>query len=217
MTAIALSNLRYQYPRHGFTLTCKSLKLPADQLTLITGPNGSGKTTLVRVICGILRPYQGQVQIWGKETREQSLGDIGGLIGYLFQDPARQLFATTVEQEMTFIADLQGQSSELSNQKARELLEWFGLIKYKERSVFSLSRGEKQRLALCTMLMGDAKFFILDEPTTGLDRLNREKLYQLLDNLLALGKGFAIISHDLEFTRRFACHKVVVRGGQVVV
>ncbi|HOB40119.1 MAG: ABC transporter ATP-binding protein [Limnochordia bacterium] len=216
MTAIALSDVVYRYSRGGFTLRCPALELAPGELTLITGPNGSGKTTLSKLMCGILRPQEGQVRIFGHPAEELSLGEIGGRVGYLFQNPSRQLFASTVWQEMLFVPELLGEDLPRACGRAQELLVRFGLGELKERPVQVLSRGEKQRLAICTMLMGGAEFFILDEPTAGLDRTSREQLYRLLDELLAQGKGLAVISHSQELASRWRARRVRLAEGRVV-
>lgn len=144
------------------------------------------------------------------------MGEIGGRVGYLFQNPSRQLFASTVWQEMLFVPELLGEDLPRACGRAQELLVRFGLGELKERPVQVLSRGEKQRLAICTMLMGGAEFFILDEPTAGLDRTSREQLYRLLDELLAQGKGLAVISHSQELASRWRARRVRLAEGRVV-
>ncbi|HBG00354.1 MAG TPA: hypothetical protein DDW87_02100 [Firmicutes bacterium] len=215
-TAISVSNLIYRYPQGGFTISCPQLELPTGKLTLITGPNGSGKTTLSKLLCGILHPEQGELYIFGTCAKDLSLGAIGAQVGYLFQDPSRQLFAGTVWKEMTFVDDILGRDHEAAAKRARALLERFGLTSLVERSVYHLSRGEKQRLALCTILMGGAEFVILDEPTIGLDGTNREKLYSVIEELLAQGKGLAVISHENELIARYSAHRVRLERGRVV-
>lgn len=214
--AVSISGLVFQYGRGNFTLSCPHLCLVQGELSLVTGANGSGKTTLSKLMCGVLKPNQGDVRIFGQSTAKLSLGEIGNQLGYLFQDPARQLFAGTVWREMTFVADLLGNEQEANAQKALGLLERFGLAALKERSVYYLSGGEKQRLAICTILMGGAQFLILDEPTVGLDRQNREILYAILDDLVLEGRGIAVITHENELINRFSrAPRITVEDGQV--
>lgn len=216
MTAIALYDVVFRYPRGGFALKCPFLELPAGEVTLIAGPNGSGKTTLSKLMCGILRPQQGRISVFGSGIEGLSLGEIGRRVGYLFQNPSRQLFAATVWQEMLFVPEVLGEDPGPLEARAEALLARFGLTELKDRRVPTLSRGEKQRLAICTMLMGGAEFFILDEPTAGLDRPNRAKLYRLIDELLAQGKGAAVITHSREAAARWACRQVRLEEGRVV-
>lgn len=215
-SAISVSDLIFRYQKGNFTLSCPHLHFPQGELASVTGANGSGKTTLAKLICGILRPSQGVVEIFGQSTSQLSLGEIGRQVGYLFQDPSRQLFAGTVWREMTFVDHLLGREQGPSIEKAEGLLERFGLGALKERSTYYLSGGEKQRLAICTILMGGAQFLILDEPTVGLDKQNREILYGILDDLLGEGRGIAVITHENELLERFPkAPRIKVERGQV--
>lgn len=214
--AIEIFNVTYRYPKGSFVLSCPRLEFPAGGITLITGYNGSGKTTLSKLMCGILRPKEGDLRIFGELANGWSLGKVGSRIGYLFQDPSRQLFTATVREEMLFVDYILGRDQETAGQKAISLLERFGLAPLAERSVYRLSRGEKQRLALCTILMGEAEFFILDEPTSGLDRSSRGKLYELMDDLVAMGKGLAVISHDSDLIDRYGMRNVRLEEGRVI-
>ena len=214
--AISLSGAVYRYPRGGFVLSCPWLELPDGEITVITGPNGSGKTTLSKLMCGILRLNEGKLRIFGETANEWALGKMGGRVGYLFQDPARQLFSSTVWDEMTFTDDILGRDPAAAEQKAEELLEYFGLTALKERITYRLSRGEKQRLAICAILMGGAGYLILDEPTSGLDRSNRNTLFAMIDRLKGRGKGFAVISHDNELIARYGSRNIRVEEGRVI-
>ncbi len=218
ISAITLLDLVFQYGKGNFTLSCPHLSFAQGELSLITGANGSGKTTLSKLMCGILKPGQGEVRIFGRSAAYMSLGEIGSQVGYLFQDPARQLFAGTVWREMTFVHDLLGEEQESSREKALSLLERFGLVALKERSTYYLSGGEKQRLAICTTLMGGAQFLIFDEPTVGLDRKNREILYGILDDLTGEGRGIAVITHEKELIDRYPqAPRIKVEHGQVTL
>ncbi len=218
MTApIVLSDLVFRYKKGNFTLTCPHLSFNQGELSLITGANGSGKTTLSKLMCGIFKPDQGEVRIFGRSTATLSLGEIGSQVGYLFQDPARQLFAGTVWREMLFVHDLLGQQ-EPSTERALHLLERFGLASLKERSIYYLSGGEKQRLAICTILMGGAQFLVLDAPTVGLDRQNREVLYEILADLVREGRGIAVITHENELIERYPkALQIKVEHGRVTL
>lgn len=215
MIAIAAAGIVYTYPRGNFTLSCPRLALPAGKISLITGHNGSGKTTLSKLMCGLLRPKRGELKIFGTPAGHLSLGEIGARVGYLFQNPRRQLFAATVWREMTFAGSILGLDSAAVEKKAEQLLRRFGLLPLAGRSIYCLSQGEKQRLALCTILMNGAQFLILDEPTAGLDSENRAELYAFLDELPTLGKGAAVITHDEELIARYPARQVLVENGKV--
>lgn len=214
--AISLKNVKFSYPKGGFTLACEELCFRSGQIALIIGKNGSGKTTLSKLMCGILRPDCGDVTVFSKPANGMSLGAIGKHVGYLFQEPARQLFTPTVWEELTFIDSINGIDAGLTANKANDLLKRFNMLWAKNRNTYKLSRGEKQRLALCAILMQGARFLILDEPTTGLDRDNRNVLYSVMDELSIDGIGFAVITHDNEVMTRYPDFRIHVENGVVL-
>ncbi|MBO7666871.1 MAG: ATP-binding cassette domain-containing protein, partial [Firmicutes bacterium] len=111
--------------------------------------------------------------------------------------------------------ELLGKDPQETAAKAEALLAEFGLTRLKDRATLTLSRGEKQRLALAALLMGGAGFFILDEPTTGLDGDNRRILYDKIEELRQRGVGFAIASHDRELLGLWS-RRLLLREGRVV-
>lgn len=212
---IALSDAVYAYPRGGFVFSCEKADFPDAEVTLLTGGNGSGKTTLCRLLCGVLRPDRGRLLIDGEDATAWPLGRIGARVGYLLQEPSRQLFRPTVFEELTFVPELLGRDPQETAAKAEALLAEFGLTRLKDRATLTLSRGEKQRLALAALLMGGARFFILDEPTTGLDADNRRILYGKIEELRERGAGFAVASHDRELLSQWP-RRLRLREGRVV-
>lgn len=213
---LRLTDARYAYPRGGFILRCDDLAFYPGELACVVGKNGSGKSTLMALFCGILRPQQGELRIRGELANDLSLGQIGKTVGYMLQNPARQLFATNVWEEMTFIDDIKGNDPQETARRATRYLERFGLLPLKDRSIYRLSRGEKQRLVLCAILMQGASHLILDEPTTGLDSQNRAVLHDTLRELLTAGIGISVVTHDQGFLREFGRRVVRVEGGEVV-
>jgi energy-coupling factor transport system ATP-binding protein len=214
---VELIDAVFCYPGGGFSVRCKKLVLNKGELTFITGANGSGKTTLSKMLCGILPLSQGALLINGTNAKGKSLGFIGKTVGYLFQSPEKQLFATSVIEELTFVPLLLGKEEHEVINKAEELLNTFGMGHLRDRSPFRLSRGEKQRLAICAVLMQGPAELILDEPTSGLDRENRKVLHTVIDTLLGKGVGVSVITHDNELLSRFSAQMVLVESGVVRV
>ena len=104
-------NLIFEYPKTGFRLHGINFSMGSGEIVALTGPNGSGKTTLGKLLCGLLKPQGGAVLFDGEDTAKWSLGRRGQRIGYLFQEPGRQLFAPMVLEDLTFTQELQGVSS----------------------------------------------------------------------------------------------------------
>ena len=202
---VRLMDVHYTYPGNdGFSLAIQELSFPAGECSAVCGHNGSGKTTLGKLISGILRPSAGRVLLDGEDTSGWSIGKIGGKVGYLFQEPSRQIFAPTVIEEITFPLLLKNMDRGEANKLARSILVRFEMEKLENATTYTLSRGEKQRLAIAAMLVHDPIFIVLDEPTTGLDSRRKELLGGMIQQLVEKGIGILLISHDSAFLGKHA-------------
>lgn len=213
---ICLRNACYTYPNNSFSLDDINAEISGQGLTLICGGNGSGKSTLCKLIIGLLKPQSGSLLIGGCDASRLNLAQRGRLIGYLFQNPAQQLFAPELGEELCFIPRLLGMPEDEVQARKQDLLRFFRLEGREEEPVFHLSRGEKQRLALAGILFMKTPFLILDEPTTGLDEENKDLLFELLQGLLDEGKGILLVSHDTPFVSKFHnIHHLTMRNGRL--
>jgi len=205
---IEMRDVSFQYPRGGFALHGVNVSMADGESVALTGLNGSGKTTLGKLLCGLLQPSGGAVLFDGEDTARWSLGRRGQRIGYLFQEPSRQLFAPTVLEELTFTQELAGVPPAQAKARAMELLARFELDQLTQRGVLTLSRGEQQRLAVCGLLLHRPGALVLDEPTTGLDARRKEILTGVIAECLRDGVSMLLISHDTAFARRVAQREV---------
>lgn len=213
---IELRNVCFAYPNASFSLENIDLNIKAKGITLLCGPNGSGKSTICKLITGILQPTSGTLRIDGENALQMTLAQRGRKIGFLFQNPAQQIFAPEVSEELAFIPRLLGMPENEIEARSNELLQFFGLQKHKHSPTFFLSRGEKQRLAMAGILFMRPPFLILDEPTTGLDEENRQKLADLLHKLLEQGTGILLISHDEPFAAQFPDAEIItIKEGSI--
>lgn len=192
-----LENIEFKYPQGLKSPVFRSLSGVVDrrQSLGIHGPNGSGKTTLLKLLLGLVEPTAGTITLAGKPLREIPLWQIGRHTGFLMQNPRRQLFAATAQEELLFPFELAGTLTPAVREKADCLLSGFSLNNRNVAS-FLLSRGEQQRLALAAILMHNPEYLILDEPTSSLDAHNREFLMKELASWHQSGKGMLIVSHD---------------------
>lgn len=214
-TLIHIEEVSFGYDQKELIIKDLSLKIRGGICTAIIGPNGGGKTTLGKLMAGILKPSKGRVLVAGMDTKDTELCRIGEKIGYLFQDPERQLFAPTVRDEIAFAMDLHGAPRSLIEAKAETILEQFQLKELERSFPFLLSRGEKQRLAIAAIMINNPPFFILDEPTTGLDLERKGILSSLVGDLLDRGVGMVVISHDLNFVKKHAWRVISIKGGEI--
>lgn len=213
---LELIEVAFSYPGNEFSLQGINQLFQQGEFTAIIGANGTGKTTLGKLLAGIIKPEQGQVLIAGRDSREISLGQVGKLIGYLFQQPDRQLFTPTVREEIGFVLEFNGSSPEVIEKKVNDMLDIFSLADLAGAAPYQLSAGEKQRLALAALLVNQPQFLILDEPTTGLDPVRKQKLAEVLKELRGKGIGLVVISHDLSFIRSNADQVLVMAGGGLI-
>lgn len=212
---IALNAVSFRYPRGNWILKDINLHIESKKCTFMVGPNGGGKTTLGKLMTGILKPTLGDVFVDKLNTKQAKLYQVGTKVGYLFQEPERQIFAATVRDELAFVMELKGIEKEVIEQRVEVALVRFQLQEVADSFPFQLSRGEKQRLALATVLMNNPSFLILDEPTTGLDVERKERLSEIIRELKKRGTGMVIISHDERFVEKHADRIIIVAGGGV--
>lgn len=213
---IRIEEACYTYENTRFTLGPLSHTFKARSATAIVGANGSGKTTLAKLIMGMIKPDSGRIWYGEKEGQTLSLAEKGTMIGYLFQNPKKQLFATTVLEEVTFPLVLKGVAPEVAEDRAMEVLKTLKLEYARHYKILTLSKGETQGVALACLLVNQPKFLLLDEPTTGLDEDRIENLSRILDELKAQGMGLILISHHQGFLNRHGETKLVLEQGKVV-
>lgn len=213
---IKLKDISYTYPKSKFSIKGLNLSLNQGEITGIIGANGSGKTTIGKIMMGIFKPVSGEIQIDGLDASNLKLSERGSKIGYAFQNPDRQLFAASVFEEITFPLEIKGISKGESKKRAEALLNKFDLFKQKDQIPMRLSRGEKQRLVLASILAQEPGYLILDEPSTGLDRDRRQLLYCLLKSLSNEGIGMAVITHDLQFIEKYTDRIITMSEGKVI-
>jgi energy-coupling factor transporter ATP-binding protein EcfA2 len=212
---IDIINLYYQYPNTSFVLNDISLKIGSREIIALMGPNGAGKTTLVKHFNGLLKPTSGNIFVDNMNTKNYSIAELSRKVGFVFQNADHQLFSESVEKEIQFTLKNLG-FEQNTNEIVEETLEKFELKKYRTRSPFSLSGGERKRVALASVLCANPKYIILDEPTTGQDAFQKEKLIDLIHNLNKDGKAVIVISHDIEFIVDLNPRLITINEGKII-
>lgn len=207
--SLIIKNLTFTYDRKNKNadplIKNFSAEFLQDRITALTGRNGVGKTTLSRLIMGILTPVSGEMMLGDRVLNGMTLAERGRLIGYVMQNPARQIFSTTVEEEMRYGLENLGLPENGIESRMDIYLDIFGLADRKNDFPFRMSHGEKQRLVLAAVLAMKPEYLILDEPTASLDTKRRQVLGQLISSLDC---GVMVISHDDGFISRYCDEKV---------
>lgn len=210
--SIELKNITFQYPQGKLVFSNFKQIFEEGKTYGVIGNNGIGKSTLGKLMVKILPLNGGKILLNGVGIDEMSIIEVSEKIGYVYQNPSKQLFASTVYEELAFPLNLTGESNVIVNEKVLAQLEKFGLLDFKDVVPFHLSEGEKQRLVIAGALMRKSEFFIFDEPTTALDTMWKDALIDSIRNIQAeSGTCFIIISHDKEFLKSLNATMVEMR------
>lgn len=207
----------YSYPGREPALRDVDVEIGAGEFVALVGQNGSGKTTLAKHFNGLLRPERGRVLVDGKEIAGRDTADLASTIGYCYQNPDHQIFATTVAEEIEFGPRNLGVPADEVVARTGRLLDLVNLRDEAERYPFSLGRGQRQKLAVASVLAMEPQVLIVDEPTTGLDWQGGTAMMRLMRELHAGGRTVVIITHDMNIVAEFAGRAIVMAGGRIVV
>jgi energy-coupling factor transport system ATP-binding protein len=187
-----------------------------EEIVALVGQNGSGKTTLAKHLNGLLKPTRGKVTIDGMDTREHTVAELSRVVGYVFQNPEHMFFEEDVFREVAFGPKNLGLSEEEVTKRVQWALRVVNLQGYEKRTPYSLSGGEKQRLAIACVLAMRPKYLILDEPTTGLDAKSAAGVVETIRELRKNGHGILLITHDMDLVLELAERVVLLHGGKKV-
>jgi len=217
MEIIKVENLSFRYPNHKEALKNVNLSIPEGDFLVISGPNGAGKTTFLKCLNGLLKPQQGKVYFKGQDISQLKPPELFSKIGYSFQDPNDQLFAPFVREDIAFGVRNLGLSKEEINQRVEEVLELLDIKSIAENSIYELSYGLKQRVALAGILVMKPSVLLLDEPTSSLDPETEEELLSFLKKLNQ-EHGLTIImsTHDMDLIPEFAKSVAIFAEGMLV-
>jgi len=208
--AIDVQDLHYSYS-DSEVLSRINLKVYENEFVAIIGRNGSGKTTLIKHFNGLLKPKYGNVRIFRKDTSSVNIADLAKEVGILLQNPDDYLFSDTVQEELEFTSKNLGLSSDIN-----DILKSLDLEEYKYSYPRDLSIGQKQRVAMASILVGNPKILVLDEPTRGIDNKSRDMLIDILKNLHRKGKTIVLVTHDVDIVAQLAERVLFMRDGKII-
>jgi energy-coupling factor transport system ATP-binding protein len=210
---IGIENVSFSYVGGPRVLDSIDLKVEPGEFVAIVGQNGSGKTTLAKQIVGLLQPAAGRVTIDGKDRAQMRPAETAREVAYVFQNPDHQIFAATVEEEVAFGPRNFGLPDDEIRRRCDEALEAVGLQNERQSDPFLLSKGERQRLAVASVLVLRPRMLILDEPTTGLDHREQLRMMALVRDLNRAGIAIVIITHTPWLVAEYARRVVLLRKG----
>jgi len=222
MAVIETRNLSYTYP--GATkpsISEVSLKVEKGEFVLITGPSGCGKTTLCRCFNGLIPHfYQGElsgaITVAGKDIMKFQTHEMAKHVGLVFQNPENQLFALSVEKDVAFGLENLGFPREEMRKRVDWALNLTGIYELRERSPHEVSGGQQQRVAIAAVLAMQPEIIVLDEPTSFLDPLSAERIFQVIHELnKTLGITVLLVEHRLDLTAKYANHIIIMDEGKI--
>lgn len=213
---IHLENVRFAYRKGVDALRAVNLEIAPGEFVAIIGNNGSGKSTLMKLIVGLLKPTSGRVVVDGVDTRQAKVSSLAQKVGFIFQNPNDQLFASTVEEEIAFGLRNLGLPPAEITRRLEAALEQFGLTAV--RSVFPrfLSRGDKQKVCIASIVAMRPRVLLLDEPTTGQDHRDARQILEIAAALNQQGLTILLVTHDLVNVAAYARRVIVLADGEVV-
>jgi len=210
-------DVEFTYPGGARALDGVNLAVGRGDFVAIVGQNGAGKTTLTRHFNGLLRPSSGDIRVLGRSAQGVPTIELCRHVGYVFQNPDEQLFCTSVQEELKFGPTNIGADPHVTSQRVEEILGDIGLTKYREVWPKYLTKGERQRLALASVVAMDPDVLIVDEPTTGLDWVESLQILDYLERLRdEHKKTIIIVTHDMNIVSLYARRVVVMARGRVV-
>ena len=200
----------------GVTPILKDVSFTIDDgdFVAFVGTNGAGKSTTMRLCNGLLKPDSGEVLIDGMPTTRLRTSELARRVGFLFQNPDRQICCGTVKEELLFGFTAQGGVTPEAEERVDAIIREFGFDP--EAEPYLLNRGTRQLLALASIIVMETPVIILDEPTTGLDYRECMKVMEVIERLHKQGTTVIMVCHDMEIVADFAERVIVMTGGEVI-
>jgi energy-coupling factor transporter ATP-binding protein EcfA2 len=214
---LRVEQLTYGYDRRQPVLRDISFTLDGEGIVALCGRNGSGKTTLARLLMGINPPPRGRLWIGRQDIAGLEPRDIASRIGYVFQNPDHQFVTDRVWDEVAYGLSVRGIAGDAIEERVSEMLRLVDLERYRDRSPFSLSLGERRRLSVATMLVLEPRLLVLDEPTIGQDYERAQMLMGLMARLRErFGTTILMITHDVRLVAEWADRALVISRGALL-
>ncbi len=215
-TIIEVNDLWHVYPAGTVAVKGVNLEIHQGDFVAMIGQNGSGKTTLVKHFNGLLKPTKGTVLVFGIDTRTAAVADLSQRVGYCFQNPDHQICCETIRKELEFgPRNLKVPEDEIGK-RVGEVAAAVGLQEILDVSPFSVSKGERQRIAVASLLTMRPDVLVVDEPTTGQDYRMGKEMMEFYKQLNENGKTIIVITHDMNIAAEYARRVIVLKEGQVL-
>ena len=212
-TVLEFKNVSFSYNE---TANVRDLNVQIKQgdFTAIIGSNGAGKSTFSKLCNGLLKPSTGDVLVLDENTKNKKVSALAKTIGFLFQNPDRQICCSTVREEIAFSLKNNKVPQNEINERVENTIKEFGFDP--DAEPFNMSRGQRQRLCLACLIALNPPILILDEPTTGLDYRECMEVMGKIRALNEQGTTVVMVCHDMEVVLDFAKEIIVMNRGEIV-
>ncbi len=211
---VEIKGVSFLYENGPQVLKNINLGIQQNDFLCILGENGAGKSTLLKIMCGLLKPSRGKTTVLGKSIASLSNVDRIKLLGYLSQNPSDYLFNDSVEKELEYTLNNLGK---IDNGVIEETLNLLEINQHRYKNPRDLSTGEKERIALASVMVAKPSILLLDEPTRGLNYQLKERLGKILHSFIKQNNGTVImITQDVDFAAEFAKKIVLLFKGEIV-
>ena len=214
MSTVEFRDVHASYDGERAILKGVSFSIADGEFVAFVGTNGAGKSTTMRLVNGLLKPTSGEVLIDGVPTGQLKTSQLARTVGFLFQNPDRQICCNTVRDELLFSFRAQGRADAQAEARVDAIIAELGFNP--DDDPFLLNRGTRQLLALASIIVCAPPVVVLDEPTTGLDFRECTKVMDIVGRLHASGTTVIMVCHDMEVVADFALRVVVINAGEVV-
>jgi energy-coupling factor transporter ATP-binding protein EcfA2 len=191
------------------------------EFVLITGPSGCGKTTLCRTFNGLIPQFyqgelKGEITVAGLDAAKHPTYEMARYVGLVFQNPENQLFALSVEKDVAFGLENLGYPRDEMRKRVDWALNLTGISDLRDRSPHEMSGGQQQRVAIAAVLAMQPEIIVLDEPTSFLDPLSAQRIFDVIHELNKnLGLTVILVEHRLDLTAKYANHIIIMDQGKV--
>jgi len=224
LAVIKTRDLKYTYPgAPKASINDVSITIESGEFVILTGPSGCGKTTLCRCFNGLIPLFyggqlEGEVVVASQKTIDHQIYELARHVGLVFQNPENQLFALSVEKDVAFGLENLAVSRDEMRKRVDWALQMTGIEELSERSPHELSGGQQQRVAIACVLAMQPEVMILDEPTSFLDPVGAQKIFDVIGELnKKLGVTIILVEHRLDLASKYANHVIVMDEGKIIL
>jgi len=216
-SVIKIENLSYKYEKGSLALKNINIDIKKGEFVGIIGQNGAGKSTLLKNITGLLRPTEGRILVNGRDTINVPVSELALEVGFVLQNPDRQLFASTVEEEVAFGPKNVGLSEAQIKERVDYALDAVGLNDHRADFPPALSKGDRAKVVIASVLAMGPQIIILDEPTSGQDYRGCYQIMDIAKDFNKRGHTLVVVTHHMALVAEYTERTIVMMNSEVLL